>query len=257
MAAKMPDKITLPQGQVVYYANEVTSTNDLIAEWGKEGAEPFTTLWADSQSKGRGRLGRKWQTYPGVGLAFSVLVPGGGALLPIAVSVALHRALAQFLPAEQQESLTIKWPNDIQLRGKKLAGILIESHAGGDGSRFYVVGVGLNVRQPAGGFADAPQAVALEAATPTPPERAFVLGAILQALQKTLDLTRENTDHAPIVNHYKANCGTFGQHVVWRDSGEEIEGIARDMTPEGHLILETENGVKACHVGEVIATGNT
>ena len=246
------EKIRLPQWGEVYYAEEVTSTNDVAAQLYKQGEPLFTAVWANAQSQGRGRLGRTWQTYPDVGLAFSVVVPECGHLLPIIVSVCLHKALSRFAEDRLAQNLTIKWPNDILIGEKKLAGILVESHTDCEGKRFYVVGVGLNVCAPPQGFVDAPNAEALNQICQAVPERSFVLATILQELQKNLDLPPQNDKDADIINYYKTHCDTFGKRITWHDGEKAIDGIARDITPKGHLVLETDKDEITCHVGEVI-----
>lgn len=247
------EKITLPQGREVYFAERVGSTNDIAAQLGREGAPPFTAVWGNEQSKGRGRLGRRWQTYPDVGLAVSVLLPETyGQILPVVVSVALHKALSGFARPEAAQKLKIKWPNDLLIDGRKLAGILTESYSNPTGGRFYVVGMGLNIRHPNSQGQGEIDTATLEEICIIPPERTFVLEAVLQSLQKTLDVFPENRDDAHLIHYYKKNCSTFGQQVTWRDSGLEVQGTAEDITPKGHLILRTESGNITCNVGEII-----
>ena len=246
------EKIHLPQWGDVYYAEEVTSTNDVAAQMYQQGAPYFTVIWADAQMKGRGRLGRKWKTYRDVGLAFSVVVPEGGDVLPLMMSVCLHRAFRRFAANHLQQSLTIKWPNDILIGTKKLAGILIESHTDAQGERFYVVGIGLNVQTPPQGFDETPEAVALENICHTAPERSFVLAAILQELKKILDLQTENHEDANIITYYQTHCDTIGQSIIWQDGKNATKGTAKNITAQGHLILSTDTGDITCHVGEVV-----
>mgnify|MGYP005844324159 CR=1 FL=1 len=246
------EKIQLDGCGDVYYTEETTSTNDIAAQLGKEQYRPFTTIWANTQTKGRGRLGRTWQTYPEVGLAFSVIIPQTTPLLPLVTSVCLHQACGFFINEDKLNELSIKWPNDILVGSKKLAGILIESHIQKSGERFYVVGIGLNVRKPPQGFIEAPQAVALDELCSIPPERLFVLGAILRELQKNLDVSPENRNDADVIAYYKKYCTSLGQNVTWKDNGQNVEGTAKDITPNGHLILNTINGDITCHVGDII-----
>lgn len=259
MKTYMAEPISLPGGRRVYFADELSSTNDTAAQLGKENAPDFTTVWADRQTRGRGRLGRSWQTYPDVGLAFSVIIPTTSVPLPILVSVCLHKALSAFVSPEARERLCIKWPNDILIGDKKLSGILTESYPrpepASGGERFYVVGIGLNVGVPAGGFEAASNAAALCDVTKAPLERTFVLEAILNELEKTLDLQTRNPDHASVIAYYKNHCVTFGKKVQWRDGQNSTEGVARDMTPEGHLIIQTAQGEITCNVGDVILHG--
>lgn len=263
MKTLMVEPFSLPGGRQVYFADELSSTNDVAAQLGKEGAPDYTAVWADRQTKGRGRLGRSWQTYPDVGLAFSVISPQTSVPPPILVSVSLHRALSAFAAPEALERLHIKWPNDILIGDKKLSGILIESYPRpdstsgltSDNGRFYVLGIGLNVGVPGSGFEATSNAAALAEITDVAPERAFVLAAILDELEKTLDLQARNPDHASVIAYYKKHCVTFGKKVQWRDGRNSAEGVAKDMTPESHLLIQTAQGEVTCNVGDVILCG--
>lgn len=135
----------LPLGRWEYHRS-VSSTNDLAAARAAEGAPDWTLVVADEQTQGRGRAGRRWITQPGVGLAFSLaLLPQPQELKYAARFTAL--AALGLIRALQTEGLAplIKWPNDILLRGKKVAGVLVESSWQGEQLTALVVGLGVNV----------------------------------------------------------------------------------------------------------------
>src|SRR5690606_34522208 len=117
-----------PLGEPLHYFASTTSTNDQAKTAASQGALSGATFVADHQTAGRGRHGRQWLATPNQQLLVSVVWrPRGGvttAALTLAVGVALHRALAPLLPAP--ETLAIKWPNDLEARGRKLAGVLVE-----------------------------------------------------------------------------------------------------------------------------------
>lgn len=232
----------------VLYFPSVTSTNDVAAEEAKGGAAHLTTITADEQTKGRGRLGRIWQTFPEGGLAMSVIVRGSGALLPILVSVALHKALSKV------GAVQIKWPNDILANGKKLSGILIESYPDPTvkGQRFYIVGIGVNVNTPPQGLPADLEATTLQAISGLPHQKREILAEIVNELDKTLDLQAQEGDD-PIINYYRHHCGTIGQNVRWVDSGKEILGKAQGINDDGNLLLLTDDGAHVtCTTGDVI-----
>lgn len=126
------------------------STNGRLRALAEAGAAPFTAVVAGEQSAGRGRVGRRWHSPPDAGLWMSVLVEVAGArgsgILPLAVGVSAARALEEVSGAR----VGLKWPNDILLGEKKLAGILCEAHDGG--GRSAIVGIGVNVRRPREGY---------------------------------------------------------------------------------------------------------
>ena len=141
-------------GREILVFEETDSTNDLAARAGRDGVAGGLVIFAESQRAGRGRLGHRWVSPPGQNLLFSVL------LRPEAVSVArwpeltFCAALAVAETAERftNQSARIKWPNDVLLAGRKVAGILLETHHG-QPPGFVVVGIGLNVLQREADFA--------------------------------------------------------------------------------------------------------
>ena len=136
--------------------DEVTSTNDVLKDLAVEGAGEGTAVVARRQTQGRGRRGRSWSSVPGQGVYLSVLlrpeIPAADAgLLAILGGVAVVRALEHLGLSE----LTLKWPNDVLARRKKIAGILIEPRIGEGRIEFAVVGIGINVGQKAEDWTDA------------------------------------------------------------------------------------------------------
>src|SRR5687768_7212267 len=144
------------------------STNDRARELAEAGAEPFTVVIAEEQSAGRGREGRRWESPPGSGLWMSVVAPprdiAARPLVPLRAGLAVCRAIEAAAPGVEAG---LKWPNDVQIGGLKVAGILCE--AGGSG---VVIGIGVNVRPGALSPRLADIAVALEDAAGTTVDRA-------------------------------------------------------------------------------------
>jgi BirA family transcriptional regulator, biotin operon repressor / biotin---[acetyl-CoA-carboxylase] ligase len=140
-------RLGVPQLEVHW---EIPSTNGRLLELARTGAPPFTTVVAVTQSQGRGRGGKPWHSPPGAGLWMSCLLPSGrgGAtgVLPLAVGVATALALESVA----RVCTALKWPNDLLLDGRKLAGILCE--ASGDFGGGVVVGIGINLRRPPEGY---------------------------------------------------------------------------------------------------------
>jgi BirA family biotin operon repressor/biotin-[acetyl-CoA-carboxylase] ligase len=124
--------------------DQLPSTNDRLRMLAEAGAPAFTVVIAESQTAGKGRAGKRWESPAGMGLWFSFLVPSESlaslTLVPILVGVAVTRALERLCSSLKPG---IKWPNDIEVEGRKLGGILCES----GGPEGVVVGVGLNLHQ--------------------------------------------------------------------------------------------------------------
>jgi len=144
-----PDKIGIPEnrlGNLVRVFRETASTNDLLLALGEAGEPEGSVLIADSQTAGKGRLGRKWLSIPGVGLYFSVLLrPQKDIGLWGDLTLMTAQCIIQALQEIHGPACRIKPPNDIYVDRRKLAGILVETRSGRN--PFAVVGMGINVHQ--------------------------------------------------------------------------------------------------------------
>lgn len=236
-------------GEPFHYFTTTTSTNDEAKRLANGGAPHGTTCFADFQTSGRGRQGKSWQAQPNAQLLTSIVLRGSNitndATLTLAVGVALHRALQSLLPGEQ--SLCIKWPNDIEANGRKLAGILTESHATGD-AVVTVVGIGLNVWEPPSLTPLVPQPIALRSLG-LELARETLMVQLLQALEGAL-----STFHAgglpPFVQYLNQFDALNGATV----SIDGLEGRASGIAPDGSLLLATANGIAAVSSGNVVRT---
>jgi birA, biotin-[acetyl-CoA-carboxylase] ligase region len=136
-------------GVAIYCFDEIGSTNEIAFELGKKGAPEGTVVISDSQTRGRGRLRRKWISPPGLNLYMSVIFRPGiplkdASLLTLISSV----AVVECIKVEGGVAL-IKWPNDVLINGKKVSGILTETEAQGDRVDFVIVGIGVNLNMTA------------------------------------------------------------------------------------------------------------
>ncbi|HEX6988018.1 MAG TPA: biotin--[acetyl-CoA-carboxylase] ligase, partial [Bacillota bacterium] len=152
-AAVLPLLGDCPIGRPYEFLPSVDSTNQSLRRQAEEGAPEGAVLVADEQTGGRGRRGRGWVSPPGAGIWMSVLLrpqlpPGRAGLLAPMTAVAVREAVAAVAGVEGR----IKWPNDLLLGNRKVCGILLDAALGPDHVRYAVVGVGLNVRPPQGGF---------------------------------------------------------------------------------------------------------
>lgn len=228
-------------------AEQLDSSNTRLMAMAAQGAPHGLMLGAEWQTAGRGRLGRRWQMPLGAGLTFSLLWRfergmGGLSGLSLAVGVALVRALRRF-----DAPVALKWPNDVLLDGKKLAGILIELSGDALGPAAVVLGIGLNVGDP--GEIDQPVAALAKAGIEV--GRNALLAAILDELVAVL--TQFDRDgFAAFREEWLACAAYLGQPVRLQFShGEPVEGSLAGVDAHGALLVDTASGQRVFHVGEV------
>jgi BirA family biotin operon repressor/biotin-[acetyl-CoA-carboxylase] ligase len=216
------------------------STNARARELALAGAPDGTIVTASEQSAGRGRQGRTWTAAPGRALLLSAIVRDlsrRDSLLPLAVPVAVAQAGDAFAASR----CDIKWPNDIWVRGRKLAGVLLE---GRPQEGWAVLGIGLNVGTAAHEFPDdlRDTATSLAIEGDGDPGVEAVLGAVLDALDEWLGRSPED-----ILAAWRERDALAGSKVRW-DRGQ---GIAAGLDDSGALLVETDGGRVALDAGEV------
>jgi BirA family biotin operon repressor/biotin-[acetyl-CoA-carboxylase] ligase len=225
----------LPKDLALRWFSRLDSTNELAV---KEDWPSGTVIAADEQDRGRGRLGRAWQSPSGLNLYFSLvffpsLSPCHWPGFPLAVGAALADALSPLAPG-----LGLKWPNDLLVPGGKLGGILLET-AGGK----LVAGVGLNVNQTAFPPELSASSLALLSGCPWCRDRllAVLAPAVLAGLRAwDGGRTRE------VLARWRRFDILWGKRVAARRGGELIEGRVLAIDDEGRLILEDDRGVRQC-----------
>ena len=240
---------------------EVGSTNDEAWEALATDAPDGTIVVADAQTRGRGRAGRTWHTAPGKALALSVLLHQGCdrcslGLLPLAAGLAVAQALETLGAAP-----ALKWPNDVLLGGRKVAGVLCESRrvqprpgypasppggaAAPAGARdAAVVGVGVNVAQAAADFppeiAETATSLALAGVAT---DRESVAAAFLDALE-TLWTELQEGGRATLLEAWSARADFWGRTVTVRTPAGAVRGVARGLDRDGALVLVLEGGAE-------------
>jgi len=243
-------------GRRVHWLESTASTNDVAARLAESGAEEGTTVVAESQTAGRGRHGHVWFSPPGAGLYLSVIVrPGTGLdsdqnpanLLTLASGVAIAEAVRAVtgLPAE------IKWPNDVLIGRRKLAGILAEAAMQAGIPEFVIIGVGLNLQSAAYPPQLAPHVTSIEAETTRPADRALVLAEILAALgERFADLRARRFD--VILSAWRRLSPSLpGALVEWDSKTGIVRGYAQDIDRHGALLVRVGATVERVVAGEV------
>ena len=222
-------------GQPHHHSGSIDSTNTRARELAAEGAQHGTIVTADEQTAGRGRQGRVWTAPPGKALLYSAIVrplQERHAMLPLAVPLAVCEAAEELQPGVE---CGVKWPNDVQVGGRKLAGVLIEARPQ-DG--WAVVGVGLNLaierdefppelRETAVSLFAADSARAL---SPTGRQKAWALA--LEALNRRLAEWTEAEPDA-VLAAWRRRDALRGREVAW----EGGSGVADGVDDRGYLVV--------------------
>lgn len=248
-------------GRTLMTRAEVGSTNDEAWDALATDAPDGTSVVADAQTRGRGRAGRAWHTAPGRALALSVLLHQGCdrrslGLLPLAAGLAVAQALEALGAAP-----ALKWPNDVLLGGRKVAGVLCESRrihpapgystsppgragASAVARDAAVVGVGVNVLQAAADFppelAETATSLALAGVAT---DRESVAAAFLDALE-VLWTGLQAGARAELLAAWSARADFWGRTVTVRAPAGVLRGVARALDPDGALVLVLEDGTE-------------
>ena len=226
----------------VHHFETLDSTNDLAKELAAQGAPEGTVVVAEAQTGGRGRLGREWNSPPGVGLYVSLVLrpmlpPMELPQITLTTAVAVVRAVRRVAGVAPG----IKWPNDLLFNGKKLGGILTEMETESDRIRYVVVGLGLNVNNP--GFPPelAATATSLTLTAGGTFSRVNLLKAWLEEFEELYGRFL-NQGFSEILEEWKCSTVTLGRAVTVRQGSREISGQALDIAPDGALLLRTASG---------------
>jgi BirA family transcriptional regulator, biotin operon repressor / biotin---[acetyl-CoA-carboxylase] ligase len=236
--------LNLPNGSKVIHLESCASTMDEARARAGESAPHLTTVWAETQTAGRGRQGRVWQSQAGYGLYFTTIMrlnlePEHYGFIPLLVGAILCSSVRDLTGVQA----SLKWPNDLLAPdGRKLAGILVERDTK---SSSFLIGVGLNVRrQPF----DVPAASLEEFCEPV--DRVAFLLEVLARLNDelpSLEIGPERT-----LELWEASQSTLGQAVtITQMDGSSFTGIALEIGPTGTLRVQTETGIREVSSGEV------
>ncbi|HSP20358.1 MAG TPA: biotin--[acetyl-CoA-carboxylase] ligase [Myxococcaceae bacterium] len=259
---RVPDRLTaleiLPLletgdlGRTVHAFDSLPSTSELAFRLAAEGAEHGELILAETQTAGRGRRGRSWASPPGKNLYASLVLrpelpPQRAPELTLLAAV----AVAEALRGEGVEA-SIKWPNDLQVGGKKIAGILTELSAESDQVHFVVLGIGVNLNAEPSDFPPDVSRLATSVlrVLGRRVDRAAFVARLLKLLEQWLAI-HETDGFGPVRARWRALSSTLGLEVLVKSERRELRGVAEDIDTDGALLLRTEDGMERVLAGEV------
>lgn len=242
-------------GAKLHYFAELDSTNTRAREFAEAGAPEGEIIIADAQTHGRGRLGRRWESPARLNLYFSIilrptLAPVHAAQITLMAAVALAETLDSFITP----SAEIKWPNDIVVGGRKLAGVLTEAACAGDAIEQVILGIGINVNYRRDEMPEEIRARATSLADLSGGfvERENVLARLIHALDRCYGVLEQSGFDA-LRPRWEARFALRGKLVRVEHLDQLIVGRARGIERDGALVLEDERGaLHSVYAGDVI-----
>ncbi|MGD0017526.1 MAG: biotin--[acetyl-CoA-carboxylase] ligase [Verrucomicrobiia bacterium] len=248
-------------GSEILVFEETASTNDVCEQLARSGGRDGLVVFAESQTKGRGRHGRTWVSPRGKGLWFSVLLrpqlsTPAAQRITVAASVAVARVVREIRGLDAR----IKWPNDVTVQGKKLAGVLVETSARFDKSskkiggtvppeQCVILGIGVNVDCTREEFPTEVAAIAtsLWLETGQTQNRPALAAAILRALDQWYWAAL--TEFDTVTDEWARLCTTLGKQIVVAVGTRRVEGCAQALNGDGALLVRKDNGQVECILG--------
>jgi len=228
-------------GRDIHYFESVPSTMDAAMQLGISGAGEGTLVLAETQSQGRGRMGRSWASAKYKGLYLSLILrpkvlPNQSPVLTLLSAVSICEAIKKITDFDAK----IKWPNDILLHNKKLGGILTELNAEMDQIRFVVVGIGLNVNND--------KKMLPEGATSLREEKGEALNRVvlLQEILRKIEMNYllfQDKGAGSIIDKWRSYGITLGKRVRVTFHKDHLEGEAIDIDSDGALLLRKDSGI--------------
>ncbi len=249
-------------GRRIIYFQRLSSTMDEASALAEAGMEDGAVVVAEEQWAARGRFSRPWMSPKG-NLSLSVILrPGSDSAgyISMLAGVAVVRAIRKTAGLEAR----LKWPNDVQLSGKKTCGILVEPAYMADQLQYAVVGIGINVVFDPSGTPDLSHtATSLAVEKGEVVDRGGLLRNLLQEMDSlyleleiaSLKAPDASSGHHRILYEYRSHLDTLGRHVevVWQD--DVLQGLAEDINEVGNLVLRLDDGeTKVVSAGEVTLT---
>lgn len=241
----------------IRYYEVLDSTNNEARRAAECGAENGTLIVAELQEHGKGRRGRSWETPAGTSVAMSIVLrpqiePSHASAVTLVMGLATAKACRVFCGVDAR----IKWPNDIVVDGRKIAGILTEMSSEIDYINYLVIGVGINVNTD-----DFPEelkekAVSLKRLTGEKIDRAGLIAACIKEFEHYYERFTETQDVSGMLEEYNELLAGRGERVRVLEPGNEYEGISEGINQKGELLVRREDGTQtAVYAGEVSVRG--
>ncbi|MBT1073537.1 biotin--[acetyl-CoA-carboxylase] ligase [Pelotalea chapellei] len=233
---------------------ETTSTNSDAFRLAEQGAPEGAVVFADTQSGGKGRMGRRWVSPPGVNLYCSVILrpeimPYEAPQLTFLSAVAVARAIELTTPIIPE----IKWPNDVLVRGRKIAGLLNEMSAETDGTNFVILGMGINLNMAANQFPSDMRypATSLCLELGRAVERVPFAATLLNELDRLYN-EFQVYGFRPVREEWQQRCNAYGRELTVSDGDCEItRGAFEGIDDDGALLVRSRKGLERILSGDV------
>ena len=244
-------------GKRVYYFEEIDSTQNFAQQIALDKKENGTIVIAERQTAGRGRLDRKW-TSPKGGMWFSLIIHpkfdvSTSTLVPIAGAVALAKSIKTTLNVD----VSVKWPNDITMDGKKVAGMLVDASFQANNIDYLILGIGINFdidsKKIEKRLSKSPNFYGINSLRKkddaTPPK--ILLREFLEQFEKILTQLNKG-EKTKIVKEWTKKADNIGKKISINTSDGKISGISQGIDNDGAIKLKTSKGVKKIFVGDVV-----
>lgn len=242
-------------GKNLIFLNEIDSTNNELKRLSAAGAEEGTVVVAERQLTGRGRRGRDWRSEDGKGICMSVLLKPDIAPEEVqAITLAASGAVCKAIDPYTRSKPGIKWPNDILLNGKKVCGILTELMAEPDRVNSIILGIGINVYGKQEEFPEDIRGIATSLSEHSDLEisRSRIAAKVLEEIEDLYLDFLEKRRTAKFLNIWRSFSITLGCDIYIYQGDRKWSGKALDVLDNGHLLVETPDGVRqAISSGEI------
>ena len=244
-------------GKRVYYFEEIDSTQNFAQNIAADKKENGTIIIAEKQTSGRGRLDRKW-TSPKGGIWFSLIIHpkfdvSSSTLIPILSAVALSKSIKSVLGIETE----VKWPNDITMNGKKVAGVLVDASFQTNSIDYLILGIGINfdidAKKLEKRLTKTPNFYGIDSLRgkedKTPPKT--LLKEFLLQFEKNL-FQLDKGEKSKIIKEWTKRAAGIGKKITINTSNGKISGISQGIDNDGALKIKTRNEIKKIYVGDVV-----
>jgi BirA family biotin operon repressor/biotin-[acetyl-CoA-carboxylase] ligase len=237
-------------GKYIYFFPEIDSTNSYAHRLAHEGAPEGTIVITDYQSNGRGRHERVWESSPGANILISLILRPRLSVerfirITLASAEIVISALDKFLKRQKQPRIhfKVKWPNDILVSGKKIAGILTESNIREKEIIYAIVGIGLNVNQKISELSEETRSgvTSLLNETDVIFERERLIADIINEFESRYFIL-ERTNYDQVIESWKKRCDLIGKDIMIETHSDVEAGRFLDVNERGILIYKTKDG---------------